>query len=179
MQESASLVEAAVAVHLESQLALAKRKDSAIDPVRIGSVLIVDDYAPWRQRVCSMLRHYAEAESISESADRIEAVGKAHELKPDLILLDLQLPRLNGIEAAKQIGEVAPDATILFVSMNKDADVVREALKTGAKGYVLKQTLQLSSGLPSDPFFRRWSTSAVGHAQRRSMNVSFLIRPGF
>jgi CheY-like chemotaxis protein len=137
MQESASLVEASVAVHFESQLALAKRKDSAIDPVRIGAVLIVDDYAPWRQRVCSMLRHYAEAE-ISESADGIEAVGKAHELKPDLILLDLQLPRLNGIEAAIQIGEVAPDATILFVSMNKDADVVREALKTGAKGYVLK-----------------------------------------
>jgi len=85
-----------------------------------------------------MLRDYAELQSVSETANGIEAVQKARELRPDLILLDLHLPRLNGIEAAKQIHEVVPDAAILFASMDKDADLVRKALNNGAMGYVLK-----------------------------------------
>lgn len=138
MQESASLVEASVTAGFDSKYARAKRKELGVEPVQIACILVVDDYAPWRQRVCALLRDYAEVQSISETADGVEAVHKALELNPDLILLDLHLPRLNGIEAAKQILGLAPDATILFVSMNKDADLVREALKTGAMGYVLK-----------------------------------------
>jgi DNA-binding NarL/FixJ family response regulator len=85
-----------------------------------------------------MLYDYAESQSVAEAANGLVAVRTAQELMPDLILLDLRLPHLNGIQAAKQISQVAPDATILFLSMNKDADIVREAMNTGAKGYVLK-----------------------------------------
>jgi|SRR5215475_1085087 len=109
-----------------------------MEPVRIRSILIADDYAPWRERVGSLLREYAELQSVSETADGIEAVQKARELRPDLILLDLHLPRLNGIEAAQQIHEAVPDGAILFASMDKDADTVRKTLQTGAMGYVLK-----------------------------------------
>ena len=63
---------------------------------------------------------------------------KAQELQPDLILLDIGLPALDGLEAAKRIRQVAPDAGIIFVTQNSDRDIVRVALSTGAQGYVLK-----------------------------------------
>jgi DNA-binding NarL/FixJ family response regulator len=68
----------------------------------------------------------------------LEAVQKAEELKPDLILLDIGLPNLNGLEAAKRIRQVAPNAAIIFLTQNSDRDVVRAALSNGALGYVLK-----------------------------------------
>ena len=70
--------------------------------------------------------------------DGLEAVQRAEELEPDLILLDLGLPNLNGIEVAKRIFQVVPGSKMLFLSVNNDADVVRAALYTGAKGYLLK-----------------------------------------
>jgi DNA-binding NarL/FixJ family response regulator len=71
-------------------------------------------------------------------SDGLQAVQKAKELKPDLIVLDLGLPKLNGIEAARQIHEVAPDSKIIFVSVESSADVVQEALSSGGLGYVAK-----------------------------------------
>jgi CheY-like chemotaxis protein len=68
----------------------------------------------------------------------LEAVQKAQELKPDLVLLDIGLPSLNGLEAAIRIVEVAPNAKIVFLTQDSDRDVVRAALSTGAQGYVLK-----------------------------------------
>jgi len=79
-----------------------------------------------------------EARVIAEIADGLEAVQKAEELKPDLILLDIHLPNLNGIEAANRIREVAPCTRIIFLTLNSDQDVVQAALRTGAQGYVLK-----------------------------------------
>jgi DNA-binding NarL/FixJ family response regulator len=101
-------------------------------------VLVVDDYEPWREQICSMLQTQPELHVIAEIADGLEAVQKAQELKPDLILLDIGLPELNGIEAAKRIRQVAPDARIIFLTQNSDKDVVEAALNTGAHGYVLK-----------------------------------------
>jgi two-component system nitrate/nitrite response regulator NarL len=75
---------------------------------------------------------------IAEVADGLEAVQTARELKPDLILLDIELPHLNGLEAANRIRQVAPDAKIIFLTQNSDRDVVRAALSIGAQGYVLK-----------------------------------------
>ena len=85
-----------------------------------------------------MLKDHADCPVMCEAGDGIEAVQKAAELKPELILLDLNLPRLNGIEAARQIAQLTPDAAILFVSMENSAEVVSEALSTGAMGYPLK-----------------------------------------
>ena len=102
-------------------------------------VLVVDDYEPFRRFVCSRLESRPDLQVIGEASDGLEAVEKAQALKPDLILLDIGLPSLNGIEAAHRISRLIPAATILFVSQISDADVVQEALSNGAKGYVWKQ----------------------------------------
>ena len=101
-------------------------------------VLVVDDYELWRQQVCSILQTQPELLVVAEIADGLEAVQKAKEQQPDLILLDIGLPNLNGLDAARQIRQVAPDAKILFLTNNSDKDIVRAALGTGAQGYVLK-----------------------------------------
>ena len=102
-------------------------------------VLVVDDYEPFRRVVCSRLESRPDLEVIGEASDGLEAVEKAQALKPDLILLDIGLPSLNGIEAARRISSLIPATTILFVSQISDADVVQEALSNGAIGYVWKQ----------------------------------------
>lgn len=101
-------------------------------------VLLVDDYEPWRQFVCSVLQKRPELEIVGEVADGLEAVQQAGELHPDVILLDIGLPTLNGIEAARRLRRISPGSKILFVSQESSADVVQEALSTGARGYVVK-----------------------------------------
>jgi DNA-binding NarL/FixJ family response regulator len=106
-----------------------------VPPVR---VLLVDDSEPWRRFVCSTLEKAPDLQVIGEVSDGLEAVQKAEELKPDLIVLDIGLPTLNGIEVARQIRRLVPDSKILFLSQESSADVVREALSLGALGYVVK-----------------------------------------
>src|SRR5262245_58297544 len=85
-----------------------------------------------------MLQKTPALEVIGEAADGLEAVQKAQELQPDLILLDIGLPALNGIEAARRIRTVSPKSIILFVSENYSADIAMEALRVGGHGYVIK-----------------------------------------
>jgi len=101
-------------------------------------VVVVDDYAPFRSFFCATLRKNPELQIVAEVADGLEAVHKAEALQPDLIVLDLGLPTLNGIEAARQIRKVAPQSKVLFVSQESSADVVEEALSLGSAGYVVK-----------------------------------------
>ncbi len=75
---------------------------------------------------------------IGEVSDGLEAVQKAVELQPDLILLDIGLPSLNGIEAARQIRTLVPESKVIFLTQESSADVVREARSLGARGYVVK-----------------------------------------
>jgi DNA-binding NarL/FixJ family response regulator len=86
-----------------------------------------------------MLQRREGLQLVGEVSDGQAAVQKASEVQPDLILLDIGLPKLNGIEAAKEIHQVAPGAQILFVTAISDADVVQAALSNGAKGFVLKR----------------------------------------
>jgi DNA-binding NarL/FixJ family response regulator len=102
-------------------------------------ILVVDDYEPFRRVLCSKLESRPDLQIIGEASDGLESVEKAQTLNPDLILLDIGLPRLNGIEAARRITRIVPTAIIIFVSQTSDADVVKEALSTGAKGFVWKQ----------------------------------------
>lgn len=103
-----------------------------------AGVLVVDDYEPWRRFVTSTLHQHPELLIIGEVADGLAAVQKAQELQPDLILLDIGLPTLNGIEAARQIRELAPNSKILFISENRSREIANEALRTGAGGYFVK-----------------------------------------
>ena len=79
---------------------------------------------------------------VGQAADGHEAVAKAEELQPDYIILDIGLPRLNGIEALKRIAEVAPHSRTVFVSQNNDPELTKAALSDGAFGYVLKSEAQ-------------------------------------
>ena len=101
-------------------------------------VLIVDDFDPFRQFVCSTLGRRPDLQVIGEAADGLEAVQKASQLKPDLIVLDIGLPNLNGIAAARQIRKLSPQSRIIFLSQESSADVVQEAFDLGASGYVVK-----------------------------------------
>jgi DNA-binding NarL/FixJ family response regulator len=101
-------------------------------------VLVVEDYAAFRRVLVAAIQSRVEIQVICEVADGPEAVQKALDLQPELILLDIGLPRLNGIEAARQIRNLSPKSKILFVSQESSADIVQAALETGAKGYVVK-----------------------------------------
>ena len=101
-------------------------------------VLVVDDYEPWRCWMRLMLQKHPELRVVGEASDGLEAVQKAEELQPDLIVLDIGLPGVNGIEASSRIKKVAPNAKILFASQNQDADVVHAVLNNGAHGFILK-----------------------------------------
>jgi DNA-binding NarL/FixJ family response regulator len=108
---------------------------AGVPPTR---VLVVEDFAAFRQFICSTVEKRPELQVICEVSDGLEAVRKAEELKPDLILLDIGLPTLNGIDAARQILDVVPESKIIFVSQESSPDVVREALSAGGWGYVVK-----------------------------------------
>jgi DNA-binding NarL/FixJ family response regulator len=102
------------------------------------AVLVVEDFDPFRRFVCSTLGKRPELQIVGEASDGLEALHKAEELQPDLILLDIGLPSLNGIEAAQRIRELSPRSEILFVSQESSVDVVQKALSLGAAGYIAK-----------------------------------------
>jgi len=100
-------------------------------------VLVVDDFKPWRSSVRLILESNPSLRVIGEASNGQEAIEKATEMQPDLILLDVGMPSLNGIDAAKIIHQRCPESKILFVSLD-DGHVRNAAGQVGAKGYVLK-----------------------------------------
>ena len=121
-------------------------------------VLIVDDFKQWRQVVRAALGGMPQVEIAGEAADGLEAVQKAQELQPDLILLDIGMPGLNGIDASRRIVEVCRKSKIVFLTENRCYDLVEEAFHAGASGYILKSHFrrELTSGvaamLKGEPF---------------------------
>jgi DNA-binding NarL/FixJ family response regulator len=101
-------------------------------------VLVVDDFEPWRLFVASTLEKRSDLLIVFEAFDGLQAVHKAEELQPDLILLDIGLPALNGIEAARRIRGLAPRSQIIFLTENNASDIAQAALDLGARGYVVK-----------------------------------------
>lgn len=106
------------------------------------TLLLVDDFVAFRGVVSSLLRKKPELQIVAEASEGIEAVQKAWQLQPSLILLDIGLPKLNGIAAARQIRELAPQSKIIFVTQETSADIVKEAIGLGAMGYVVKTKVQ-------------------------------------
>ncbi|MGB8440013.1 MAG: response regulator [Candidatus Acidiferrales bacterium] len=105
-------------------------------------VLVVDDFVPWRNYIVAKLAENPALHIVGFASDGLEAVQKAAELQPELILMDINLPNLSGISAARRIQELSLKTKILFVSQNVDLDVVRAALDAGGSGYVLKSSAE-------------------------------------
>jgi len=105
------------------------------------SVLVVDDFEPWRDEIRRILQARQEWKIVSEACDGLEAVRQATELQPDIVLIDLALPTLNGIDAANIIREKCPKSKIVFVTENTDSEIREAAIGTGASGYVVKTNI--------------------------------------
>ncbi len=101
-------------------------------------VLLVDDAEVFRLFTASTLRSRRGFEVVAEAQDGLEAIELAAKMQPDLVLLDVSLPKLNGIEVARQIRRISPASAILFLSADSSPVVAREALAAGAMGYVVK-----------------------------------------
>ncbi|MEY2820207.1 MAG: hypothetical protein RL275_3670 [Chloroflexota bacterium] len=102
-------------------------------------VLLADDHALFREGLAGIIRAQPDMQVVGEANDGLEAFVKAQELKPDLILMDVQMPGMDGIEAVKQIKQILPDTIIVMLTVRGDDDMLFEALKNGAQGYLLKE----------------------------------------
>lgn len=133
-------------------------------PVRI---LVVDDFEPWRRTILSIIKEDPELQVIHEASDGLEAIQICHELQPHLVVLDVGLPKLKGLEVARQIRVLSPDSKILFLSVIRSQDVIREALRIGAVGYIEKadalcDLLPAVKAALADQEFLRFTISSEG-----------------
>jgi DNA-binding NarL/FixJ family response regulator len=106
--------------------------------VSVVRVLVVDDFAGFRDLICSMLSNRPDLLVVAEASDGLEAVREAEESQPDLIVLDLSMPKLNGLEATRRIRTLSSKSKIIIASLESSVDFVREAVRSGAAGYVIK-----------------------------------------
>jgi DNA-binding NarL/FixJ family response regulator len=109
-----------------------------MDSPIVVRILVVEDNSFWQEVIVRKLQEQRNLRVIAIVADGLAAVHNAEELQPDLVLLDIGLPSLNGIEVAKRLRKVAPAARILLVSGESDSDIIGEGLRIGALGYVHK-----------------------------------------
>ncbi len=164
-----------IAVRCESDYV--SRKEPFIATAITVRILVVDDFEPWRRMVCSILQARPDFCVVAEVADGLEAVQKTTELQPDLILLDIGLPTLNGIEAAHRISGLVPSALILFLSQHSDADVVAKALSNGAKGYVCKEDAMFDLLPAVEALLRGAHFVSTGAAKPRATSPSVQSSP--
>jgi DNA-binding NarL/FixJ family response regulator len=102
-------------------------------------VLLVDDHALFREGLAGIIGSQPDMQVVGEANDGLEAFVKAQELKPDLILMDVQMPGMDGLEAARQIKQILPEAVIIMLTVRDDDEKLFGALKNGAQGYLLKE----------------------------------------
>jgi DNA-binding NarL/FixJ family response regulator len=104
-------------------------------------ILLVDDHPVVRQGLRTLLEGRSGWEVVGEASDGIEALEKVTGLQPDVVVLDVTMPRMNGIDACRLIQQRAPGREVLFVTQHDSPQMMREALAAGARGYVVKSNL--------------------------------------
>jgi DNA-binding NarL/FixJ family response regulator len=127
--------------------------------MRKHTVLLADDHAVVRKGLRFLLDQSDEAQVIVEASDGREAVALAQSMRPDLVIIDIQMPNLNGIDAAAQIVKERPETGVVILSMYSDESYILRALNAGAKGYLLKDSVEtdilaaVRSIMKGKPFF--------------------------
>jgi DNA-binding NarL/FixJ family response regulator len=111
------------------------------EPAMAVRILLVDDHPVVRQGLRTLLAGRSELEVVDEASDGLEAVEKVSTLHPDVVVLDVTMPRMNGIEACRIIKQKNPELEVLFVTQHDSPHMLREALAAGARGYVVKSNL--------------------------------------
>lgn len=104
-------------------------------------VFIADDHALVREGIAALLRHYDEIEVVGEASDGIEAIKRVSEIMPDIILMDISMPKLGGLEATVEIRKKCPDSKIIVLTQYDDREYVSRFLKAGISGYLLKKAV--------------------------------------
>ncbi len=133
-----------------------------------GRVLLVDDNEPWRRQLCEAVEKHPGWEVVAEGSNGFEAVQKAAAVKPDLILLDIELPIQSGIVAAREILAADPQSRIIFISGHRCPSIVAAALETGARGYLLKSDAhQLVDAMDAVAQGHRFMSDGVTHGPSR------------
>jgi PAS domain S-box-containing protein len=142
------------------------------------SILVVEDHAKFRHFTCAALRRRAEFQTI-EAADGLEAVRKAEEFQPQVILLDINLPKMNGFEVAKRLRTLAPRSRLLFMSQEFSADIVQEALGLGASGYIQKASASADLLCAIDAVLagQRFVSRSLGLAEPAAARTAEAVQP--
>ncbi|PHS26788.1 MAG: DNA-binding response regulator [Methylophaga sp.] len=106
--------------------------------MNIIRILLVDDHSLFRNGIKSLLESQQGFEVVGEASDGLEGVKRAKQLKPDVILLDLHMPETSGLEALQMLAEEVPETAVLMLTVSEDAQDLMQALRSGARGYLLK-----------------------------------------
>jgi DNA-binding NarL/FixJ family response regulator len=136
-------------------------------------VLLADDHTIVRQGLVGILKGSPEMEVVGEAADGAEAVEKSLKVKPDVVVLDISMPHLNGLEAARRIHEALPATRILVLTMHDDEEYILKMVRAGASGYLLKDgaASELLAGIRAlksgKPYFGPHATKALAEAYQR------------
>jgi DNA-binding NarL/FixJ family response regulator len=109
--------------------------------MRALRILVVDDHEIVRKGICALLREEPRFELVCEAGDGLQAVTAAKELQPDIVVLDINMPGMGGLEAAGYIKKVCPKSEIVFLSQHSSAEVVRQAFRSGGRAYVAKDAI--------------------------------------
>jgi DNA-binding NarL/FixJ family response regulator len=131
---------AEVAVRIEAKR-IVGLSPGARETVMTVRILVVDDHPVVRHGLRTLLRARPEWEIVDEAEDGIEAVEKADRLKPDIVVLDVSMPKMDGLEACRRIRKNVPKAEVLIVTQHDSPQMMREALGAGARGYVVKANM--------------------------------------
>src|SRR5579864_1295090 len=137
-------------------------------------ILIADDHDLMRRGVKALLQSHAGWEVCGEAHTGREAVAKAEELKPDIVILDISMPELNGVEAARNIRKASPNTEILILSLHYSDQLIREILDAGVRGYIMKSDpdRELISALEKLSNHRPYFTSKAAEVMLARFNQS-------